>query len=88
MNENLLTGLTFYGSVNIIGLVQSTFYPQKGNTYSRTHRCKMAILKINYRLMQVKNKLPFVIKTFVLSIFEWPFYTGFTILQNEAFILL
>ena len=23
-------------------------------------------------------KLPFVIKIFVLSIFEWPFYTGFT----------
>ena len=23
--------------------------------------------------------LPFVIKTFVLSIFEWPFYTGFTV---------
>ena len=23
-------------------------------------------------------KLPFVIETFVLSIFEWPFYTGFT----------
>ena len=23
-------------------------------------------------------KLPFVIKTFVLSVFEWPFYTGFT----------
>ena len=22
---------------------------------------------------------PFVIKTFVLSIFEWPFYTGFTV---------
>ena len=22
-------------------------------------------------------KLPFVIKIFVLSIFEWPFYTGF-----------
>ena len=27
-------------------------------------------------------KLPFVIKTFVLSIFEWPFYTGFTVLVN------
>ena len=26
-------------------------------------------------------KLPFVIKTFVLLIFEWPFYTGFTILN-------
>ena len=24
-------------------------------------------------------KLPFVIKSFVLSIFEWPFYTGFTV---------
>ena len=24
-------------------------------------------------------KLPFVIKTFVLSIFEWPFYIGFTV---------
>ena len=25
-------------------------------------------------------KLPFVNKTFVLSIFEWPFYTGFTVI--------
>ena len=24
-------------------------------------------------------KLPFVIKIFLLSIFEWPFYTGFTV---------
>ena len=24
-------------------------------------------------------KLPFVIKIFVLSMFEWPFYTGFTV---------
>ena len=46
----------------------------------------------NNRLMQVKNivecslgttfiKLPFAIKIFVLSIFEWPFYTGFTVCQ-------
>ena len=48
--------------------------------------------KTNYHLMQVKSitegkhsailstfiKLPFVIKTFVLSIFEWPLYKGFT----------
>ena len=27
-------------------------------------------------------KLPFVIRTFVLSIFEWPFYTGFTVLPT------
>ena len=25
-------------------------------------------------------KLPFVIRVFVLSIFDWPFYTGFTVL--------
>ena len=27
-------------------------------------------------------KLPFVIKIFVLSIFEWPFYTGFTVVPK------
>ena len=47
------------------------------------------VFKTNYRLMQVKRehsailstfiKLPFVIKIFVLSIFEWQFYTGFTV---------
>ena len=53
------------------------------------------VLKTDYRLMQVKSiaecshgafcntstfiKLPFVIKTFVLSIFEWPLKTGFTV---------
>ena len=53
------------------------------------------IFKTNYRLTQVKSitecsrehsailstfiKLPFVIKTFVLSIFQCPFYTGFTV---------
>ena len=26
-------------------------------------------------------KLPFVIKIFVLSMFEWPFFTGFTVPQ-------
>ena len=29
-------------------------------------------------------KLPFVIKIFDLSIFEWPFYTGFTVLVFQA----
>ena len=37
------------------------------------------IFKTNYSLMQVKSKLPIVIKIFVLSIFEWPVYTGFTV---------
>ena len=29
-------------------------------------------------------KLPFVIKLFVLSIFEWPFYIGLTVLAAKA----
>ena len=49
----------------------------------------------NYRLMQVESiaefcntltfiKLPFAIKFIVLSIFEWPFYTGFTVRPEDA----
>ena len=30
------------------------------------------------------TKLPFVIKIFVLSIFEWPFYIGFTVYYSIA----
>ena len=30
-------------------------------------------------ILSISIKLPFVIKIFVLSIFEWPFYTGFTV---------
>ena len=38
-------------------------------------------------------RLPFVIKIFVLFIFEWPFYTGFTVLlfvklDKNSFILI
>ena len=29
-------------------------------------------------------KPPFVIKIFVLSVFEWPFYTGFTVLDLRS----
>ena len=31
-------------------------------------------------------KLPVVIKTFVLSIFEWPFYTGFTVCEYDTYL--
>ena len=31
------------------------------------------------RILSTFIKLPFVIKIFVLSIFEWPFFTGFTV---------
>ena len=32
--------------------------------------------------------LPFVIKIFVLSIFEWPFYTGFTVTYYLGLLLV
>ena len=33
----------------------------------------------HYAILTTFIKLPFVINSFVLSIFEWPFYTGFTV---------
>ena len=33
-------------------------------------------------------KLPLVIKIFVLSIFEWPFYTGFTAKSTHPYATL
>ena len=58
------------------------------NLWKKATLKKSLVFKTNYYLMQVKSiveyspstfiKLPFVIKIFVLSIFEWPFYTGFT----------
>ena len=38
----------------------------------------------HYAILLTFNKLPFVIKTFDLSIFEWLFYTGFTVHSFEA----
>ena len=32
-------------------------------------------------------KLPFVIKIFILSIFEWQFYTGFTVYQYAECVM-
>ena len=50
--------------------------------------CKTVTLKKteNWFLRQVIAtfiQLPFVIKIFVLSIFEWPFYTGFTVCFSD-----
>ena len=33
-------------------------------------------------------KLPFVFKTFVLSIFEWPLKTGFTVFLDTTYALM
>ena len=37
----------------------------------------------HYAILLTCTKLPPVLKTFVLSIFEWPHKTGFTILYSQ-----
>ena len=64
----------------------------KGPLSRRPQTCFQDILWLNAgqkycRMLQREHsailstfiKLPFVIKLFVLSIFEWPFYIGFTV---------
>ena len=43
--------------------------------------CYRMLQGVHSAMLSTYIKLPFVIKTFVLSIFEWPFYTGFTMHQ-------
>ena len=40
--------------------------------------CRM-LLREHSAILSTFIKLPFVIKILVLSIFEWPFYTGLTV---------
>ena len=41
--------------------------------------CRMFLPLEHSAILLTFIKLPSVIKIFVLSIFEWPFYTGFTV---------
>ena len=41
--------------------------------------------KGHFAILSTFIKLPFVIKIFDLSIFEWPFYTGFTVLYVACY---
>ena len=44
--------------------------------------CRM-IQEEHSAILSTFIKLPLVIKIFVVSIFEWPFNTGFTVLPSE-----
>ena len=46
--------------------------------------CRMLPLEYS-AILWTFIKLPFVIKSFVLSIFEWPLKTGFTVLKQQHF---
>ena len=42
-----------------------------------------SVAECNLQYILTFIKLPFVIKIFVLSIFEWPFYTGVTVIAHK-----
>ena len=42
--------------------------------------CSKGSNELHSAILLTFIELPFVIKIFVLSIFEWPFYTGFSVL--------
>ena len=46
--------------------------------------CRM-LQREHSAILSIFIKLPFVTKIFVLSIFEWPFYTGFTVTSKNSF---
>ena len=49
---------------------------------------QFSLNKVEYSaILSTFIKLHFVIKIFVLSIFEWPFYTGFTVYFRTYFYL-
>ena len=71
-------------------LLTKTYIVSTQKNYSKTcvkrppsKRPKLGF-KTNYCLMQVKSIAKcYHLSKFVLSIFEWPFYTGFTVSQND-----
>ena len=83
------TEIWFSFVVSAVSLSLSHWYPGSGVVLDLSIPDLWTLtyfyFKTNYRLMQVKSiaafciKLSVVIKIFVLSIFEWPFYTGFTV---------
>ena len=60
---------------------------KKTNLVYKTDDCLMQVKREHSAILLTFIKLPVVIKTFVLSIFEWPFYTGFTVLCTNKIII-
>ena len=49
--------------------------------------CRMLPLE-HSAILSTFNKLPFVIKIFILSLFEWPLYTGFIVLIVSLYTMI
>ena len=63
-------------------VLQDLISPNAGQKYCRILQGEHSAI-----LSTFIKKLPFVFKTFVLSIFEWPFYKGFTVTIKSLKIL-
>ena len=58
---------------------QDQLLHNEGQKYCRMLQGEHSVILLTF------IKLPVVIKIFVLSIFEWSFYTGFTVLLTKGF---
>ena len=58
----------------------------KENLFSILINCRSKVLQNaeHSAILSTFIKLPFIIKIFALSIFEWPFYTGFTVCVSSG----
>ena len=59
--------------------IQKICFQDQSSLNAGEKYCRM-LLGEHSAILLTFIKQPFVIKIFLLSIFEWPFYTGFTIL--------
>ena len=67
-----------YYTVFLVEKVRKLLYQDQLLLNAGQKYCRMLQRK-HSALLSTFVKLPFVIKIFVLSIFEWPFYTRFTV---------
>ena len=66
----------------IFSTFQGKFNFQENPLDSSTFQaCVNSVQKEQSAILSTFIKLAFVVMNFVLSIFEWPFYTGFTVHQ-------
>ena len=86
--DGLFFMITFYSKTCVIRLLSKrpkiAFQDQLSLNAGQKH-CRM-LQGEHSAILSTFINLPFVIKTFALSIFEWPFYTGFTVYPYFVYV--
>ena len=73
LQQNLCNAATLKNIENWFGLVDQLILLNAGQKYCRMLQGEHSAVLLTF------IKLPFVIKIFLLSIFEWPLYTDLTV---------